>query len=190
MMPDERTHPEGETPAAPGRREFMVKAAAVCCGGLVAAVPTAAGVAVFLDPLRNSAAEGGFVRIAPESTVPADGTPVSVAVIADRLDMWNRFPAEPIGAVYIRRGEGDKLVVFNATCPHAGCFIGYNGEARQFRCPCHTSAFELDGTMIRPSPSPRGMDSLEYEIRDADGSPEIWVKFQNFQTGKPEKIAR
>ena len=49
--------------------------------------------------------------------------------------------------------------------------------------------FELDGTRIEPSPSPRNLDTLELDdAKLAQG--EIWVNYQNFQTGKPEKTAK
>ncbi|MBI3463101.1 MAG: Rieske (2Fe-2S) protein [Planctomycetes bacterium] len=93
-----------------------------------------------------------------------------------------------MGAVYLRKA-GEKIECFSAICPHAGCFVGFNSEAKQFRCPCHTSAFELDGARIEPSPSPRSMDTLELdEAKLAQG--EIWVKYQSFLTGKPEKTAK
>ena len=48
----------------------------------------------------------------------------------------------------------ENLQVIHATCPHAGCAIGYSSEGNKFRCPCHNSAFEIDGCTIEPSPSP------------------------------------
>jgi len=38
--------------------------------------------------------------------------------------------------------------------------------------------------------SPRNMDLLECEVREVGGASEIWVKFQNFQTGIKEKICK
>jgi Rieske Fe-S protein len=55
-----------------------------------------------------------------------------------------------------------------------------------FSCPCHDSAFALDGEVSDPdSPSPRAMDELEVEIRNED---EVWVRFQNFLPGREEKV--
>ena len=48
--------------------------------------------------------------------------------------------------------------------------------------------FDLDGERLdSPSPSPRDMDSLTVEIKN-DG--EIWVKFENFETGTSQKKAK
>jgi Rieske Fe-S protein len=71
-------------------------------------------------------------------------------------------------------------------CPHAGCNVDFDSEQGHFLCPCHKSSFTVEGKIDNPdSPSPRGMDALEVEVR---GGKEIWVAFQNFQTGRAEKI--
>jgi menaquinol-cytochrome c reductase iron-sulfur subunit len=184
--------PSSATPEAPAanleRRGFLTRLGAVFCGGLVGLAPLASGLFMFFDPLRRKTAQGRSIRVATVDALSDDGTPAQFPVIADRTDAWNRYPEEPIGAVYLRK-VGEKVECFSAICPHAGCFVGFNAEAKQFRCPCHTSAFELDGTRIDPSPSPRNLDTLELdEAKLAQG--EIWVNYQNFQTGKPEKTAK
>jgi menaquinol-cytochrome c reductase iron-sulfur subunit len=75
--------------------------------------------------------------------------------------------------------------VLNTVCPHLGCSVGYNAANQGYFCPCHRSSFALDGAIADPkSPSPRGMDELEAVVRDGD----VWVRFQNFRKGSPDKI--
>ena len=180
------------TPPA-DRRGFFTKAGAIVCGSLLALVPLASGVAVFLSPAWRKQV-GSWVRIALLDQVPDDGRPVSFPVITDRVDAWNRYPAQRIGAVYLVRDPGtEKPTAFTATCPHAGCFIGYTPGQDHFQCPCHTSAFNFNGTRVSGDKevAPRGMDSLDVEVRPcpADSSiREVWVHFERFQTGKKEKI--
>ena len=118
--------------------------------------------------------------------LPADGTPQKFAIMADRVDAWTKFPNAPVGAIYLRR-TGEKTVeAINVVCPHAGCFVDFRFSNKDFYCPCHNSAFGLDGKITDPrSPSPRGLDTLETEIRNEK---EVWVLFQNFQTGNAQKI--
>jgi len=145
-----------DQPARPERREFLVKAAAIGIGATTTAVPLLAGLATLFDPL------------------------------ADRSDVWNKYPNVPIGAVYLQRLDGNKIVAFNVTCPHAGCPIEYRAGANLFHCPCHDSKFHLDGRLATMhSPSQRGMDALEVEVRNGA---EVWVKFRNFEAGKAAKI--
>jgi Rieske Fe-S protein len=175
-----------EPAAVDDRRGFVTKAAAVVCGGAVGAVPLAAGVAVFMDPLMHKGpAAGRKVRVASFSALPADGVPRQFPVIVEsRDDAWNRFHNEPIGSVFLLRNSADPktVIAFNATCPHAGCFVSYKASSKQFACPCHESAFNLAG---KPTfgPSPRALDGLSCEVVNDD----IIVTFQEFYTGIQEK---
>jgi Rieske Fe-S protein len=186
---DSRTPTGGEP-----RRNFVTKALATVIGGVIGLVPFVAGLFTFFDPLRargtnaSGANKGRLIRVAPLSAVPADGVPRQFPVIADKDDAWNRFPDQAIGAVFLRRTSPDSDVqAFNATCPHAGCFVAYRTDREVFVCPCHASAFGVDGEMIQPTPSPRALDTLDSEIRDVNGQQEIWVWFQDFCTGIAKK---
>ena len=175
-----------EIPPEPKRRDFIKKSCAAIIGGLTCLFPAISGLLVFLDPLRRKTRDNDAVLIASLSSLPEDGVPRKFPVIADHTDAWNRTPRVPIGAVYLRR-IGDKQVqAFNVMCPHAGCFVDYDVSRKGYHCPCHNSSFGVDGKIADPkSPSPRGLDELEVEIR---GENEIWVKFQNFRAGEKGRI--
>jgi Rieske Fe-S protein len=174
--------------ASTDRRGFVAKLLAVCCGGLATLPPLLAGVWTVLDPLKRRGAAATFLPVTDLTSVPADGIPRQFAVVADRVDAWTGFAAEPIGAVYLRREPGsDKVQALSATCPHAGCFVEIESQEHCFRCPCHNSKFMLDGGIVAPSPSPRAMDGLECRVAQ---NGEIAVKWQNFYTGIAEKVAR
>src|SRR5947209_5122648 len=96
-----------DAPTQPARRGFLKKLGATLIGGLVALVPLAAGLTVFLDPLKRKSKNGGFVRVASLGALPEDGLPRKFDVVASHFDAWNRIPQVPIGAVYLRR-TGDK----------------------------------------------------------------------------------
>lgn len=173
--------------ATQARRGFFTRLLALATGGLIMLVPGAAGLVAFLDPLFRRGGRAREVPVASLAAVPDDGVPRQFPVIADRQDAWNHFPAQPIGAVFLRRLPGTEQVqALNATCPHAGCMVAYQPAAESFRCPCHTSRFKPDGSRILPCVSPRDLDSLETEVRDGV----VWVKYQDFYTGKAQKIAR
>ena len=168
------------------RRCFLGQAAAVAFGAAAIAAPVTVCAAAFLNPLRQKSQGGEFLRLASLDAVPADGTPVKTPVVADRVDAWNRFPAEAIGAVFLRRTDKG-VEALQVICPHAGCSINYDVPAKKFFCPCHAASFDLNGARTdATSPSPRNMDSLEVEIRHKT---EIWVKFQAFGTGTVKKKA-
>jgi menaquinol-cytochrome c reductase iron-sulfur subunit len=105
---------------------------------------------------------------------------------AESPSPFNKHAAVPVGAVYLRRTGETEITAFNTSCPHAGCFVDYMPARNHFWCPCHNSAFSLDGAIETPSsPAARPLDTLEVEIRNQT---EVWVKFQNFRMGTAEKI--
>lgn len=171
----------------------MTKALAVVIGGAVGVIPVLAGIATFLNPLRKSVKdklrpEGsdaeGYYKVASMSSL-SETVPQMVKIIADKKDAWNVYPQETIGTVYLLK-EGDKVRVFNADCPHAGCKVDFKPEQKSYLCPCHNSAFALDGKRDAKSPSARDLDALDYKIVDG----EVMVKFQNFMAGAHDKIVK
>jgi len=194
---EQETPPESSSPSPSEsssttgeRRGFLVKLAAGAIGVVLGIFPIAAGALTIFDPLfRKKKSAGQKIRVATIDQLPEDGTPIRVPIVADFVDAWNREPNQPIGAVYLRK-QADQVVAFNAICPHAGCFVGYSTNRDVFQCPCHTSAFELDGARIMPSPSPRDLDRLAVDTDRLTDTGEIWVEFVNYYAGKEEKIAK
>ena len=169
------------------RRGFLTHILAAAIGGLVGLVPLVSGLLFFVDPLmrkRKGAAGDGFLKL-PISldALTINGEPQLCKISMDRVDAWNTFRNQPVGAVFLRRIGKDKVIAFNQRCPHLGCAVDYR-PGHDYYCPCHTSEFTLDGDKNNVIP-PRGLDSLDVEIRNGT---EVWVKFQNFRATTPEKI--
>jgi menaquinol-cytochrome c reductase iron-sulfur subunit len=172
--------------AQPDRRDFLKKAAAAGLGTVLVLVPLGAGLVVLTDPWRRKAAGSSKVFVTSLNALPNDGIPRKFSVVASRVDAWNKFPNAAIGAVYLRRTGEQSVEALNVVCPHAGCFVDFKSTTKSFYCPCHNSSFDLSGRIAdKKSPAPRAMDALEVEIKNGK---EIWVTFQNFQTGRAAKI--
>ena len=192
----------------PTRRNAVVDLLTATLSFLLVAVPSTIGGLFFLDPLlrrRSSAKQSGtgagevsrkddegFIRLEVTSNViPADGTPFAVTVRDDSDDAWNRFVDVPVGSIWLRRNPHGTVLAFNSVCPHLGCSVNFRRSENDFFCPCHTSAFALDGRKTNEVP-PRDMDTLQVAIRsdgrDDPGGSEIWVKFQNFRRASPDNF--
>jgi quinol---cytochrome c reductase iron-sulfur subunit, bacillus type len=180
------------------RRSFLVRFVATAVGCILAIFPVAAGLGVLFDPLLRrkrgqpgADADGGkFVRIAPLDLVPPDGMPRQFALSADVTDAWTRAGAQRVGSVFLQREDGEggpDVTAFSSTCPHLGCAVDFNAADDQFECPCHASAFALDGKKLF-GPSLRGLDPLAVKLVDHGGQQEIWVKWQRFRTGLAERV--
>ncbi|RMF93236.1 MAG: Rieske (2Fe-2S) protein [Planctomycetota bacterium] len=168
------------------RRSFLGCAVAWVFG-LVALVPAGlSALAAFFSPALGKGGGGTFVRLTTLDELPADGTPRKFPVVLDQVDAWVRS-REPVGAVYLRRVQGDQVEAFQVICPHAGCSVEFMqaDDGGQFYCPCHQAHFDLSGKRLdEVSPSPRDLDTLTVELRNGG---EVWVEFQNFQVGVAEK---
>lgn len=187
--------------APPERRSFLIRAAAVVIGGIVALFPVAAGLGVLLDPLRRrakAAAGAGaaaddaikYVRVGPLDVLPPDGIPHQFALTDDVVDAWTRSPAQRVGSAFLTRvdgADGPKVTALSSVCPHLGCAVDFEKPASEFVCPCHTSAFAKDGAKLY-GPSLRGLDPLAVKLVDAGDTKEIWVECARFRTGIAERI--
>lgn len=191
MNADEKSESATDPQTGAGaRRDFLLKAGSVCAGCALAGVPVAAGLRVVTHPVTGggAAAVGGEAPFLPVTTLdslPEDGSPAKFMIRADKSDAWSRFPNQVIGAAFLRRVGERGVQAFNVVCPHLGCAVEFREPNRDYFCPCHNSAFELEsGTQEANSPSARGLDSLETQV---DDSGNVLVQFQNFVMGIKEK---
>ncbi len=188
QKPEHPVVPGRPADSPPTRRGFMAQFLAAAIGCLVGAVPFVSGLLFFLDPLMRQRKKGrgdGFLKMPITlDALEIEGAPQLVKIAMDRVDAWSTYRNQPVGAVYLRRTDEDKVVAFNQRCPHLGCAVDYRPAHHDYFCPCHTSNYELSGEKINDIP-PRGLDALNVEIRNKT---EVWVKFQNFRATTPEKI--
>lgn len=173
----------------PQRRGFLKKALAAVVGGIVMVIPAAAGLLVWLDPLkRRSGGAAEFIPVTNLDAVPADGTPAKFQIVTDLVDAWTRTPNVPVGAVFLKRNPDNSVVAFSVICPHAGCSVDVGPDGKSFRCPCHNSSFHPDGSIVvGKSVSPRGLDKLEIDPKALEAGA-VHVRFQKFRSAVGQKI--
>lgn len=60
------------------------------------------------------------------------------------------------------RDDDEQLHVVAARCTHLGCLVAFNNADKTWDCPCHSSRFGLDGTVLNgPAVEPLDRDSLD-----------------------------
>ena len=128
------------------RRDFL-KVVWGAAGAL--AMAQAGGVALsFLSP---RAVEGQF------------GSVIEAGQVAD-------FPAGSVtpftsGRFYlVRMADGGFLALYRK-CTHLGCAVPWDQAQGKFVCPCHASAFEMDGQVLN-TPAPRPLDRFPVTIEN------------------------
>jgi menaquinol-cytochrome c reductase iron-sulfur subunit len=168
--------------ASKSRRDFFTWIVAVgsTAIGALLLIP---GATYVLDPvLRGGGKKGRWIRVAELASLSKD-RPVSAAVVGEQVDAWTKAPAVRLGTVWLRVMPDDKVAAWNAECPHLGCKVGFDPDHARFGCPCHDSAFSLDG-QVMGGPAPRPMDTLEARVQDGH----VEVRFQRFRAQIKEQI--
>jgi menaquinol-cytochrome c reductase iron-sulfur subunit len=169
-------------------RRDLFRWATLALGAVMTAMLAVPGVAFILSPIRRRGRRDTFETLTRLSQLEV-GVPRWFVIIEDRRDAWVKYPREPVGAVWlIRQPQEAKtpVLALSSECPHLGCAVNLTADGKSFLCPCHTSAFDLEGMQKNAVP-PRPMDRLEVEITTGD-DPEVRVKFQRFRTQREEKI--
>jgi len=164
------------------RRGFLTLLAAAG-SAVIGAVLLVPGVAYILDPvLRGGGPKGRWIRVAELNNLSKD-KPVSAPVVGEQVDAWTKAPAVRLGTVWLRVVDNDRVSAWNAECPHLGCKVAFDEAKKHFACPCHESAFTLEGE-VRGGPAPRGMDPLETRVRDGH----VEVRFIRYRAQIKERI--
>lgn len=174
--------------AAPDRRTFLGRLT-VALGAAVGAVVAWPLLRAFFHPVGRRVVTTPDEPLGPAQPLsvgdlPADGTPVKVELIADGTrDAWARADRVRVGAAWVRR-DGDRVVALSAVCPHLGCAVGFDPGDQQFHCPCHKSAFSLQGERQQGSPAKRDLDELEVSQQ---GPVRVrWIRYRTDVAGKEE----
>ena len=183
--PTSKSQPPAAKVPGPPRRNVLAAFLAGGLGLLAAAVAVVPGAAVLVRPLlKEKPAAGRKIRVALLAAVPPDGVPRAFPVIDQRVDQWSRYPREKIGEVFLVRDSAEAAPrCYTATCPHLGCSVDYKPQQGEFRCPCHASAFAVDGAVLS-GPSPRPLDTLDVDVQDG----QVWVDYKKFRSVVDEKI--
>nr|WP_239028865.1 Rieske (2Fe-2S) protein [Pseudonocardia acidicola] len=70
---------------------------------------------------------------------------------------------------------GGRLRAVSGVCTHQGCRLALEAAARQLDCPCHSTAFAIDGQLVRhqlpmaPPPLP------QLEVRELNGEVQVYA---------------
>lgn len=185
------------TQADEPRRSFGTKLLAALMGIGALLAPTAAGVAVLLDPVlkkrRGSGTagdDGNWIRVASIDQIPPDGVPRQFAVVDPKpTDKWNLYEPQSERPVLLRRtSENETPVALSVTCPHLGCIVSYDAKAEDIVCPCHNAVFDVAGKRLdKNSVSPRDLDPMEVKVDKQTG--DVLVNYKRFKGGIAEREA-
>ena len=61
--------------------------------------------------------------------------------------------------------DGKTKRAFRAKCTHLGCTVPWVESEKLFKCPCHSSVFNIQGEVLQP-PAPRPLDIYNVVIEN------------------------
>jgi menaquinol-cytochrome c reductase iron-sulfur subunit len=121
-----------------------------------------------------------YARVGDVGPLPQE-QPVSLRFQFQSTDAFLK-EIETHEAWVVKHSDSD-LTVFSPICTHLGCHYDWVASRREFVCPCHNSFFSIAGKVLG-GPAPRPLDTLPYRIENGV----LYVKWERFQAGIPEKI--
>jgi menaquinol-cytochrome c reductase iron-sulfur subunit len=133
------------------RRKFYVRVINLLGAVITAALALPAAAYLLIKP--DSEASGEFIEVADLNQL-ATAKPEEVVYRRTRVDGWKRMEEKTTTWVV---KTPDKVIAFAPSCTHLGCAYHWNDEIQSFLCPCHTSVFRLDGSVVS-GPAPRPLD--------------------------------
>lgn len=140
------------------RRTFHLSFIYGLWGLITAALSIPAAIYLLFPPKRRR--EAGFVEAADLSQLTLK-QPEEVVFRRNKADGW-KISSEKDTAWVVRLSETE-VVAFAPQCTHLGCAYHWDERRTHFVCPCHTSAFSIDGHVLT-GPAPRALDRYETRI--------------------------
>jgi len=61
------------------------------------------------------------------------------------------------GRFYLARQQDGGFIALTLRCTHLGCSVSWEEKRKRFICPCHSSAFDINGEVLNP-PAARALD--------------------------------
>jgi menaquinol-cytochrome c reductase iron-sulfur subunit len=140
------------------RRRFYLSFIYGLWGVISAALAAPAVAYLLLPPVLRKKQEfveaGNIARLPPKQ-------PVEMIFRQTRTDGWKVTSEKRTAWVVNLPGEG--VVAFGPHCTHLGCAYHWEAARGQFFCPCHSSAFSVEGKVLS-GPAPRPLDRYETKV--------------------------
>ena len=155
-----------DQPAPPSRRHFYYLTFIYGLQAIMgAALAVPAFMYLFLPPRAKKRDQ--WVDAADMTQLPK-GTPKEVTFRINKVDGW-KVSSEKTTAWVLKTAD-DQAIAFAPQCTHLGCAYHWDDSSKNFVCPCHTSAFAIDGRVLS-GPAPRPLD--RYQVRIAGNELQI-----------------
>jgi len=126
-----------------------------------------AGTALALGGVAAVAALGPALRKTPARWIPvaklSDLPPGQITTVLLNYDVQNGIYTQPVSRPVLVSRLGAEIICYNASCPHLGCIVRWDGRSDQFRCACHGGTFDQNGNVLA-GPPPRPLSRYQSKV--------------------------
>lgn len=91
------------------------------------------------------------------------------------------------GRFYLTRLEDGGFIALSLRCTHLGCSIEWEEEKNRFICPCHSSAFAMNGDVQNP-PAPKALDYYPVIIENGLVKVDVGTKVERERYSKNQIV--
>jgi menaquinol-cytochrome c reductase iron-sulfur subunit len=140
------------------RRSFQQIVIAALGAVISGAMAIPAVAYLFATP--KSKRKSGWIEAGDIAQVPLN-SPEEVVFRRTRIDGW-KTSAERTSVWVIKRSPSE-VIALAPQCTHLGCAYHWSDSSKTFECPCHTSAFSMDGKVLS-GPAPRPLDRYDVKL--------------------------
>ncbi len=105
-----------------------------------------------------------FSFLRPRKT-SADNQRIVLTAGPEEQFLHSSVTAFPEGKFYLARLADGGFIAVARECTHLGCTVTWDLEQGRFLCPCHASAFDIRGEVVKP-PAPRALDFYAVNIEN------------------------
>lgn len=134
------------------RRSFYINAINLLASLIAAALAIPAAAYLLMRP--KGAEDNGLSEVADLSQLKI-GKPEEVLYDRKRIDGWRKVKEKT--SVWLVRTDEHSVTAFDPACTHLGCAYHWEAAKNEFICPCHASAFSIEGKVLA-GPAPRPLD--------------------------------
>ncbi len=145
-------------------------------------VPASIEQATLFDSAQLDSATYGTVQLLVEfypQLVPVGGA-ITLQLGSEIVSSNSRGYSVPIDNTILLIHQNDDPTIDNflalqSSCPHAACPLGYNADAKQVECPCHSSRFYVDKAdnqcvgSVAHQPANAGLERWKVSAQSANG---------------------
>lgn len=118
---------------------------------------------------------GGFFKPRAPRNHPGKQAAITVAGKVDQFEPGS-VNAFVQGKFYLVRLEDGGFLAVSRRCTHLSCTVPWVSAEQRFVCPCHSSAFDMQGDVVSP-PAPRALDlhpvAIENNVISVDTGTQI-----------------